>query len=99
MTEATTFVSAPSSSTTSRGVGAVFRILPAALVLLAACGLVAITMLDRGTDVTAAPRLVPPAPTAIPTVATTGDTSVPDASAVFTEVEVEIEIEEPAPTF
>jgi hypothetical protein len=96
MSQATAFDSTPTLSTTSRGAGSVFRILPAAVVLLAACGLVATTMLDDSADVTKAPRLAP-VPTAMPTVAATGSTTVPDASTVFSGREVEIE--EPAPTF
>jgi hypothetical protein len=96
MSQATTFVSSATSSTPPRGVGSMFRILPAAVVLLAACGMVATAMLDDSADVAAAPRLAP-APTAMPAVAATGGTTVPDASAVFSGREVEIE--EPAPTF
>jgi len=41
--------------------------------------------------------VLPPAPSAMPAVTTSVDTSVPDTSAVFSGREVEIE--EPAPTF
>jgi len=96
MSRASTFDSVLTSTKTSRGIGSVIRMLPAAAVLLGACGLVATTMLDGNADVTAAPRLAP-APNAMPTVAAAGSTTVPDASAVFSGREVEIE--EPAPTF
>ena len=98
MSQANTSVPADTSNPTTRGVGLVFRILPAALVLLGACGLGAMSMLERSADATAGVRLAGAASTAMPrTVPTTGDTSVPDASAVFNDREAEIE--EPAPTF
>lgn len=94
MSQATTFDSTPTLGTTSRGVGSVLRILPAAVVLVAACGLLATAAFDRSADVTEARRLIPEPSVA---AATAGDPSVPDASTVFGSREVEIE--EPVPTF
>ena len=90
----------PAPGTTARipahGFGAVTRTLLIAAVLSAAGGLLATTMSGRSANISDAPRLAP-APSAVPAPAATGNTSVPDASAVFTGREVEIE--EPAPTF
>ncbi len=96
MSRATTIESVRTSTNRPWGFGSVIRILPAAVVLLATCGLLATTMLDDSADVTAAPRLAL-APTAMPAVAATGSSTVPDASTVFSGREVEID--EPAPTF
>ena len=96
MSNANTLDAKPTSTNTSRGSGIVIRMLPAAIVLLAACGLVATAMLDGSADVASAPRLIP-TPNAAPAVAATGSTTVPDASTVFAGRE--IEVEEPAPTF
>lgn len=97
MSRATTIESVRTSTNRPWGFGSVIGMLPAAVVLLAACGLLATTMLDDSADVTAAPRLAP-APTAMPAVAAaTGSSTVPDASTVFSGHE--LEIDEPAPTF
>jgi hypothetical protein len=80
----------------AHGFGTVTRTLLIAAVLSAAGGLLATTMSDRSADITEAPRLAP-APSAVPAPAATGNTSVPEASAVFAGRDVEIE--EPAPTF
>jgi peptidoglycan/LPS O-acetylase OafA/YrhL len=72
------------------------RILPAAVAILAACGMLATAAFDRSADVTEAPRLIP-APSAAPVAVAAGDTSVPDASTVFSSRQ--LEVEEPMPTF
>lgn len=64
------------------GIGAWVRRLPAASFFLAVCGLAAFTMLDVIGELNAAPPSTV-APTAVPVSIPTGDTSVPDASAVF----------------
>jgi hypothetical protein len=96
MSQATFPVPGATALIPARGFGAVTRTLLIAAVLSAAGGLLATAMSDRSVDITEAPRQAP-APSAVPAPAATGDTSVPDASAVFTGREVEIE--EPAPTF
>ena len=96
MPQATAFDTTRTLSTTSHGGSSVLRILPAAVVILAACGMLATAAFDRSADVTAAPRLIP-APSAAPAAVAAGDPSVPDASTVFNSREVEVE--EPMPTF
>jgi hypothetical protein len=96
MPQVTAFDATPAPSTTSRGVGAVLRNLPAAVVLVAACGLLAATAFNHTADVNDTPRLIP-APSAAPVAAPAGDPSVPDASTVFRGREVAVE--EPIQTF
>ncbi|MDZ7589309.1 MAG: hypothetical protein U5L05_01180 [Rubrivivax sp.] len=96
MSIANTFETTRRSTNVSRGSGIVMRILPAAIALLAACGMLATAAFDRYADVAEAPRLLP-APPAAPVAVATGDPSLPDASVVFAGRE--IEVEEPAPTF
>lgn len=96
MTQATALDATRASSTTPHGTGSLLRILPAAVVILAACGLLATAALDRSADVTEAPRLMP-APSAAPVAVAAGDASLPDASTVFNGREVEVEA--PMPTF
>lgn len=96
MSQATAFDTTRTLSTTPRGGSSVLRILPAAVVVLAACGMLATAAFDRSADLTEAPRLIP-APSAAPAAVAARDTSVPDASTVFNGREVEVE--EPIPTF
>lgn len=96
MTQATAFDATRTSSTSPKGAGSVLRILPAAVVILAACGMLATATLDRSADVTEAPRLMP-APSAAPVTVAAGDASIPDASTVFNGREIEVEA--PMPTF
>lgn len=94
MPQVTDLDTTPAPSTTSRGV--VLRNLPAAVVLVAACGLLAAKAFNHTADVNDTPRLIP-APSAAPVAAPAGDPSVPDASTVFRGREVAVE--EPIPTF
>ena len=95
MPQANAFDATPTVNTIPRGVGSVLRILPAAVVILAACGLLATAAFDRSAA-TEAPRPIP-AQSAPAVAVAAGDTSVPDASTVFSSHEFEIEV--PIPTF
>lgn len=96
MPQVTAFDATRTSSTSPKGAASMLRILPAAVVILAACGMLATAAFDRSADVTEAPRLMP-APSAAPVAMAAGDASVPDASTVFNGRE--IEVQEPIPTF
>jgi hypothetical protein len=96
MSQAMTYVSVPAAGTAAPSFSPGLRVLLAALVLSAAGGLLATTLVDQAGHPEEAPRL-PPVPVASPAVTATGSTTVPDASAVFAGRL--FEIEEPAPTF
>ncbi len=96
MSHSTAFDSTSRVSTTSRGVAAIRRNLPAAFVVLAICGVLAAFAVDRDADITQAPRLVP-APSAAPVAAPDRDPSMPDARTDFGGRE--FEVKETVPTF
>jgi hypothetical protein len=84
------------TGTAALGSSPLIRLLLVVAVLSAAVGSVATAALDRVLAATAAPQQAPVASWRAP-VAVRGDTSVPEASAVFAGREVVPE--EPAPTF
>lgn len=96
MSQTTTLIPGHTDGTAARGTGSRIRLLLGVAVLSAAVGSLATTLLDRIAGATAAPKLAPVA-SSLPVVAARGDTTVPDASAVFAGREVVPE--EPAPSF
>ena len=87
MSHTTTLVRGHTGDTATRGMGYRIHLLLGVAVLSAAVGALATTLLDRMAGATAAPQ---PAPLASsqPVVAVRGDTTVPEASAVFDGREV-----------
>jgi hypothetical protein len=82
MSQTTTLTPGHGSASAARGTGSLIRLLLAVAVSSAAVGAVATTLLERIVDAAAVPRLAP-VPSALPAPAWRGDTTVPDASAVF----------------